>query len=223
MSLPSAAPAAWLHALLPCAPPCANHGTIPAAIQGKRTALILAASCGMESCVGMLLAWGADAAAKDEVRPLSGVVAATAAKGARTKAATGGALPSGWQHRGGAGWLQHRRHQRAAGRGGTGGGEEGASTGGRVGVGCRCILVIVLCCLQAAWAKMDSAQRDAAMARWTAVAEIEKIGVRRFGQQGSPVATSSAAAASVAQATSPQCAAPHSRAAAATEATVRCC
>ena len=41
---------------------------------------------------------------------------------------------------------------------------------------------------------MDAAQRDAEMARWSAVAEVEKRGVRRHASWGSPVGPSQAAA-----------------------------
>ena len=85
----------------------------------------------------MLLAWGADAAVKDKVSLwLPAVAAAATARGTRPSAAAGVALPAGWQDRGGAGRQQHCRHQGAAGRSGTGGGEEGASVRGHVGVGC---------------------------------------------------------------------------------------
>ena len=74
-----------------------NLNTISAPTQGKNTALIWAAYYGKESCVGMLLAWGADAAVEDEARPLSALAAAAAARSARPSAAMGGAFPAGWQ------------------------------------------------------------------------------------------------------------------------------
>ena len=80
-----------------CAPPWANLNTISAPTQGKNTALIWAAYYGKESCVGMLLAWGADEAATDQVLPPSALATAAAAKSARPRVAMGGAFPAGWQ------------------------------------------------------------------------------------------------------------------------------